>query len=123
MNITLGRSAYGFTITPTDSLRAPVMVQTDHDYPGVASTFGWSVTELGGYLPQRPMTTRERATFHETGRDPRPDIVPCLHDGTDGTVDCEGCGETASNFIASARQWLDDHLGATTEDPGYFTEA
>jgi hypothetical protein len=72
-----------------------VLLQTDWDYPGVASTFGWDIRDV---LDN-----------------------PCDHNGTDGTVDCE-CGVTASEFIAAARQWLDDNDGAVMDDPGYFDE-
>lgn len=74
-----------------------VLVQTDWDYPGVASTFGWSMRDV------------QRNTAGD-----------CLHDFTDGTVDCADCGLTASDFIAAARLWLDEHDGAQAEDPGYF---
>jgi hypothetical protein len=70
-----------------------VPVQTDWDYPGIASTFGWT---------------------------PEPDPGGCTHDGTDGTVDCTTCGRTASEMIAEAQEFLDDHLGTVVEDPGYF---
>lgn len=63
-------------------------IQTDWDYPGVASTFGWT---------------------------------PCKEcRETDGTVDC--AHHTASEMISSAREWLDDHIGKTVDDPGYFSE-
>jgi len=61
------------------------LIQTDWDFPGVASSFGW---------------------------------VPCLCGETDGTVDCSH--RTASDMIMVARQWLDDHVGETIDDPGYF---
>jgi hypothetical protein len=42
---------------------------------------------------------------------------PC-HCGTDGTVDCPH--KTASTMIAEATEYLDDHVGVSVEDPGYF---
>jgi hypothetical protein len=44
----------------------------------------------------------------------------CIHDGTDGTIDCPNCIMKASQFIAAAYSWLIDHDGATADDPGYF---
>ena len=73
------------------------LVQSDWDWPGVASVFGWSVR------------------FRQRGR-------YCDHSGTDGTVDCPGCGMTAAAFIESAGDWLRDHDGATAPDPGYFNQ-
>ena len=37
---------------------------------------------------------------------------------TDGTVDCEH--KTASEMIAEAHDFLDEHEGESFEDPGYF---
>ncbi len=36
---------------------------------------------------------------------------PCEHEGTDGTVDCPGCGLLAHDFITAAAAWLDDNCG------------
>ncbi len=69
------------------------LIQTDLDWPGIASTFGWSTREVQ----------------HK-----------CKHAATDGTVDCEDCGMAASDFILAAGDWLRDNHGATAEDPGYF---
>lgn len=73
-----------------------LLIQTDWDFPGVASTFGWSPASV-----QKP------------GRD-------CDHSQTDGTIDCPACGLEAGDFISNARQWIDDHDGASVDDPGYF---
>jgi len=64
-----------------------MLIQTDWDYPGVASIFGWR---------------------------------PCPCGETDGTVDCPH--RTASEMIAEAGEFLNDHIGDTAEDPGYFEE-
>ena len=64
-----------------------ILVQTDWDYPSVASAFGF---------------------------------VPCDCGETDGTVDCPH--KTAGEMITAAAEWLDDHIGETVEDPGYFAE-
>ena len=41
---------------------------------------------------------------------------PCGH--TDGTVDC--AHRSADEMIAEAREFLDEHVGVTADDPGYF---
>jgi hypothetical protein len=79
-----------------------ILVQTDWDYPGIASSFGWSP-----------------AMVREDSRDPA-DGPKCDHPGTDGTITCPDCGTYAATFIDSAAEWLDDHIGATADDPGYF---
>jgi hypothetical protein len=73
-----------------------VLFQTDWDYPGLARELGWN--GKGG---------RER----------------CRHFGTDGTVACNECGKTASEFISAAAEWLDRHCGQTFRGKGedYFT--
>ena len=72
-----------------------VLVQVYYDYPGVARTFGW--------------------------RGPRV-RKGCHHDGTDGTVDCKGCGLTVPEMIGQAGAFLDRiaDTGRSAEDPGYL---
>jgi len=77
-----------------------ILVQTDYDYPGVASTFGWSLPAL--VLPDGT-------------------LCPSDHDGTDGSIQCPGCGQPASYFIEAAGAYLRDEVGATAQDSGYFT--
>ena len=62
-----------------------VLIQTDWDYPGLASSFGWLACECGE---------------------------------TDGTVDCPH--KSATDMISDAAEYLDDHIGETIDDPGYF---
>lgn len=76
-----------------------VLIQTDTDFPGVASSFGWSMRTV---QPDGPRT-------HD-----------CRHSGTDGTVNCPECGVTATEFISAAREYLANCDGATADDPGYF---
>jgi hypothetical protein len=73
------------------------LVQTDWDYPSLARDFG--------HVPK-----------------PGPD--GCNHSGTDGTVDCPGCGKKVGEFISEAVEFLDDCAGSgkVVEDPGYFSE-
>lgn len=48
-------------------------------------------------------------------------FTPCQQCGeTDGTIDCRH--RTASAMIEAAREFLDDHIGESFEDPGYFAE-
>jgi hypothetical protein len=85
-----------------------ILIQTDRDFPGIASNFGWNLVKV-------------QAPGHGYGSDYyRP---TCEHRASDGTVNCPECGVTASDFICSARQWIDDNDGAEAEDPGYFNEA
>ena len=83
--ITLEAGQFGNYQIEHDDGRS-VLIQTDWDYPGVASTlFGW---------------------------------CPCSCGETDGTVDCTH--RAASEMIASAAEFLDDHIGERVADPGYF---
>jgi len=72
-----------------------ILIQTDWDYPGVASYLGWQHICPDGEA----------------------------HGETDGTVDCPVCGESSSDMIGEAGEFLDDHIGDTFEDPGYFSES
>ena len=82
------------------------LVQTDYDYPGVASTFGWNIVDV------QPDDDDDRVLCRDS---------QCDHSGTDGTVDCNDCGMTASEFISAAGEFLADNDGATVDDPGYFS--
>lgn len=84
---------YGGYIVADLATDRTVYVQTDWDYPGLASSFGWNIREDGNN--------------------------GCEHDGTDGTVDCPSCGRTAAEFIGSAAEYLDGEPVAY-DDPGYF---
>jgi hypothetical protein len=77
-----------------------VLVQVDWDYPSLAQTFGWDLKESQWRYDAYPQ---------------------CQHSGTDGTVKCPDCRQTPSAFISDAREYLDNHLGKTVEDPGYFS--
>ena len=45
-------------------------------------------------------------------------FVPCECGATDGTVDCPH--HKASDMIAAAYDWLEEHEGQLFDDPGYF---
>ena len=81
----------------TRNEKETILVEVDYSYPGLATSFGWD----HGNIQQ------------ESGGD-------CPHLGTDGTIDCPDCKATASQFIDSARQFLDDNRGKIITDPGYF---
>jgi len=44
--------------------------------------------------------------------------IPCRCSETDGTVDC--VHRTVREMLSEAVEFLDEHVGASTEDPGYF---
>lgn len=73
-----------------------LLIQTDWDWPGVASSFGWSISKVKcPYMPD------------------------CEHEGTDGTVKCKRCKTQPVVFIQAAREWIDEHDGKVVENPGY----
>jgi ssDNA-binding Zn-finger/Zn-ribbon topoisomerase 1 len=104
-----------------------LLIQTDWDYPSVASNFGWSLREVQN--PAKQVCPKCR--LEENPEDMPDDICPdchvkmntvprgeCRHSGTDGTVDCKECGVTADEFIEAAGEWLRNNDGATADDPG-----
>jgi len=101
MLVTLEQGDYGTYLLVADDGQ-DLLVQVDYDYPSIASNLGWS-----------PMKGPECLDANDQ---------PCDHSCTDGTVDCGACGTKAGDFIASAQEWLDDHIGESFEDPGYFSE-
>ena len=94
MKITLEEGhPIGYVVRAEDGRE--VLVQSDWDYPSLASNFGWKMRTV------------------QKGR------RKCDHDSTDGTIDCT-CGVTASQFITEAAEWLSASIGAEAEDSGYF---
>lgn len=102
------------------------LIQTDFDYPGLASSFGWSpflvqkcpaCDDTWGNFKLREVR-RTGGLKCESCRVLRFDS--CDHDGTDGTKDCDFCGLTASQFIQAAEEYLDQNEGKRVADPGYF---
>lgn len=67
-----------------------IVVDTDWDYPSVAQSMGWSLSD---YQPELP---------NYVGPD-------CQHDSTDGTVTCSECGATAGEFISAAFDYILAH--------------
>lgn len=108
-----------------------ILIQTDWDFPGIATTFGWSTKQVQkcpncGKI-QIDVIDRGGAECFDCedcdnppGNDTHTStITTCDHSHTDGTVDCK-CGVAAHDFIQAARQWIDDNDGTEAEDPGYF---
>lgn len=105
-----------------------LLVQTDWEWPGVASSFGWSVADCKPEEPEgyslwqegrdtfggEPWTAEDLKAFADF------EEFSCQHDGTDGTIDCPACGMKAGRFIKLAREWLNANDGAEAECPGYF---
>lgn len=75
--------------------RYGMLVQTDWDYPSTAELFGWSL---------RRVQKRGRRTV--TLQAVRKGKRNCDHASTDGTVACQKCGITASEFISAAGAYL-----------------
>lgn len=96
-----------FLITAADGQSR--LIQTDWDFPGVASSFGFSLVHT-------------QAPGREFGSEDT-DRPPCRHERTDGTIACRECGVQPGQFISDAADWLCNHDGATVDDPGYFATA
>lgn len=78
--------------------RDGTLIQSDWDYPAVASLFGWSL---------RRVQKDRKGKVHELDRAPRRG-VGCDHSRTDGTITCPDCGVTATSFIGAAGWFLND---------------
>lgn len=96
MKVTLEAGDFGWDYLLVAEDGRSLLVQTDWDYPGIASNLGWSPSDV----------------------EPEGE---CEHAGTDGTINCD-CGVKVAVFLASAQSFLDDHIGEDFEDPGYFGE-
>jgi len=123
--IELGSSDFGtYTVTNLDT-GEDILIQTDFDFPSVASVFGWSpkmvqkdfAKEIEKKAWDDGLTAEQEANAIAEAE---ANFVPCEHPNTDGTVDCNVCGVTTGEFIEGATKYLDDHIGEITEDPGYF---
>lgn len=101
-----------------------ILVQSDWDYPGFASTFGWSVRNVQKCLHCGKILTVDYSANMFACADCDGAVGTCCdHDSTDGTVDCRACGATATDFISAAYDYLRYNDGAEAEDPGYFAES
>jgi len=82
--------SYGYIVRSLET-GEELYFQVDWDFPGLASTFGWS---------------------------PCAGCPAECKGATDGTVDC--AERSVGDMINSAIDWLDRHDGEVAEDPGYF---
>jgi hypothetical protein len=84
-----GYAPTGFLIVPNGGDpyddATTTLVQTDWDFPGVAQAMGWSLSSV-----------------------PSKGKPGCMHDSTDGTVDCP-CGVKAGEFISAAYDYIREH--------------
>lgn len=99
------------------------LIQTDWDWPGIASTFGFTLRSVQKCDECGKISTGLHNQVVKFCKHCRKNVGSmCHHEMTDGTIDC-ACGVTAHDFIQSAGQYLDDNDGAQAEDPGYFDNA
>lgn len=152
MKITLESGQFGWDYFIVAEDGQDLLIQSDWDYPGTASSFGWSpcmcqkehenAKEFDytspGYecsncnVALTPAEAEQRQIDTLWGPDAiRKPLCPhcgeevteiCQHECTDGTVDCKVCGMKTTDFLVNASDWLDAHIGDQVEDPGYFLE-
>jgi len=120
VEITLESGDYGTYLLVCEDGR-DLMIQTDYDYPGIASNLGWSPQRLH-VLGCECGGLSDVGSPHAVMKLGQSSICCCSHKHTDGTIDCKECGTKGIAFINSAREYLDDHIGESFEDPGYFAE-
>ena len=98
------------------------LIQTDWDFPSVASSFGFSLRSVQKCDICGAITGDHHNVVVKYCRECEKNVGHiCAHSGTDGTVDC-ACGVTASRFIFEARRFIDDNDGKVCENPGYTLE-
>jgi len=125
LNTEVNASNFCFEVLAEDG--RSVFCQTDWDYCGFASTFGWSVRNVQKCREcgkvhinidyHADTCTCEECPAIETGNAV---TACCNHNSTDGTVPCKACGLAAGDFIAGAYDYIMANDGATADDPGYF---
>ena|ERR1035437_1021040 len=111
-----------------NGMRKTILIQPDWDYPGTASSFGWSTMnvqrckECGKCLRiLAPDDAPHSFPMYFACENCEALVQPCCeHRNTDGTVDCKLCGVTATDFINSAGEYLSNNDGKEADDPGYF---
>jgi hypothetical protein len=137
----------GYLVTDLET-KKDLLIQTDWNFPGLASNFGWRISAVqrddDEDLKLAYTILLAISEFWETGDAPihksallfddhdKPiaqfirqfitSVQCCQHLHSDGTVTCPDCGLTSTDFISAAREWLDDNEGAEAEDPGCFGE-
>lgn len=101
-----------------------MLVQTDFEFPPVASSFGWCTREVQKCDSCGQISFDLHNQIVKFCRHCKKNVgTVCHHCETDGTVNCTHCGVTVSDFIQASRQWIDTHDGARVDDPGYFEAA
>lgn len=114
-------------IVPLDEhgneLPGAILVDSDWDYPGFASSFGWSIRTLQHCKECGKTFAIDCEEIGERDVLQCPececDCKQCTHDNTDGTVDCK-CGVRVGEFICNAGEYLENNDGKIIDDPGYF---
>lgn len=76
------------------------LYQTDWDFPALATSLGWSILQVQVDKDGKVVHLKKVRRGHPK--------VNCEHSGTDGTVKCNTCGLTATDFIGAASEWLDE---------------
>ncbi len=90
--IRLEQGDFGFTfLIVNEETGKDILVQSDWEYPGVASSFGYS---------------------------PCKDCKADCKGETDGTIDCKR--RKVTEMISEACEFLTDNVGESADDPGYF---
>lgn len=105
----------GYLITHDDG--RDILIQSDWDFCGVASSFGWRPENKEEC--DWDTSECEFCALKEECEDGKFVSCQCWQFGTDGTVECPNCHKTASEFISDAAAFLDDSPDSV-EDPGYF---
>jgi len=95
-----------------------MFVQTDWDYPALASRFGWSLRDVQHCRHcKRPLNVNAddhgAVRCEDCGK--RKGNVYCDHGGTDGTVDCKECGLKVGDFLGAAFDFLAENDGTTAD--------
>lgn len=97
----------GFLIVPNGASPygpGTVLIQSDWDYPAVASKMGFFSDEIDEtYVLDKPKRKlKKRKGFNKSYEN-------CSHDGTDGTVTCPDCGKTVQEFINQAYDFIQEN--------------
>lgn len=123
-----------------------LFVQSDWDWAGLASAFGWTPAVVQKCKPRKDFDFKAQCgvwvceecraplypmeVYHdgvqpnecpECGGQCHP-LFTCDHDSTDGTVPCKECGVPAGDFLASAFDWLEARDGEVIECDDYNAE-
>lgn len=115
--ITLENGDFNTYLVVNDDGR-DMLFQTDFDYVSLATAFGFDTHAL----PHPETDDDDLLDLESEQMVMQRSQQGCTHLHTDGTVKCPDCGMTVAMFIAFAMEYLDEHVGDTVEDPGYFAD-